>query len=76
MVGKPTLMTSTSLHTKALPTKNTHPNDLFPSVLAQGKGFSLQLPGVLQEANQGFKASHGFDDFGEVAGEPQKLRRF
>ena len=56
--------------------KQWHPNDLFPSVLAQGKGFSLQLPGVLQEANQGFKASHGFDDFGEVAGEPQKLRRF
>ena len=51
-----------------------HTPQLFdPSVLAQGKGFSLQLPGVLQEANQGFEASDRFDDFGEVAGEPQKL---
>ena len=55
-------------HTPQRPTSD-------PSVLAQGKGFSLQLPGVSQEANQGFKASDRFDDFGEVAGEPQKLRR-
>lgn len=47
------------------------PTTFSPSVLAQGKGFSLQLPGVLQEANQGFEASDRFDDFGEVAGEPQ-----
>lgn len=54
--------------------RKTVTHQLFdPSVLAQGKGFSLQLPGVLQEANQGFKTSDGFDDFGEVAGEPQKL---
>ena len=57
--------------------KHTAPTtDPLQSVLAQGKGFSFQLPGVLQEANQRFKASDRFDDFGEVAGEPQKLRTF